>query len=116
MEPVRSEHVEQREFVQWFRQTHRDVLIFAIPNGGLRDKRVALKLKVEGVEPGVPDLFVPAWGLWIEMKAMDGKVSGAQKDMAKYLESVGYTVFFTWGKKDAIEQVTNFVEARNVGA
>ena len=31
---VPSEHLEQREFVRWFRQTYKGVRIFAIPNGG----------------------------------------------------------------------------------
>lgn len=48
-------------------------LPFAIPNGGLRDKVTAARLKAEGVKPGVPDIFVPharhgRYGLFIEMK------------------------------------------------
>ena len=45
----RSEHLEQREFVSWFRQTFPGVLIHAIPNGGKRGRAEALRLKVEGV-------------------------------------------------------------------
>lgn len=47
--------------------------IFAIPNGGDRDIRVAVKLKAEGVRRGVPDLMLLAKrhgysGLVIELK------------------------------------------------
>jgi hypothetical protein len=34
-------------------------LMFAIPNGGSRDKREAANLKAEGVKSGVPDVFLP---------------------------------------------------------
>jgi hypothetical protein len=71
----------------WFRQTYPDTLIFAIPNGGLRSKSQALKLKVEGVVPGIPDLFIPAWMTWVEMKkAKGGVLSKEQQLMIKYCQ------------------------------
>ena len=53
---VPTEHEEQREMVRWFRQTYPNVRIFAIPNGEKRSISVAARLKVEGVNAGVPDL------------------------------------------------------------
>ena len=47
---IPTEHEEQREFVCWFKQTYKGVRIFAIPNGGLRGRAAAGKLKAEGVE------------------------------------------------------------------
>jgi hypothetical protein len=36
---------------------------------------------MEGVSPGVPDLFIPDWLLWVEMKReKGGRVSPEQKD------------------------------------
>jgi hypothetical protein len=94
----RSEHVEQREFVSWFRKSYPDVRIFAIPNGGLRNKITAGKLKVEGVTAGVPDLFIPEWLVWIEMKTEGkGKVSAQQKDWKQYLEKISHQVFICYG-------------------
>ena len=58
-----SEHAEQAGFVTWFRTKYPGTLIFAIPNGGKRDIVTAKKLQMEGVTPGVPDLFIPAWSL-----------------------------------------------------
>lgn len=58
-------------------------------------------------------MHIPAWLLWIEMKALDGSISPDQKEVANYLESVGHTVIFAWGKDDAIKQTTDFIEARN---
>lgn len=58
-----SEHSHQVALMQWCAlNAHNDerlLLLFAIPNGGERNKIVASKLKAEGVRSGVPDLFLP---------------------------------------------------------
>lgn len=106
---VPSEHVEQREFVMWFRQTFEGVRIFAIPNGGKRSKAEALRLKAEGVSAGVPDLYVPAWHLWIEMKRQAGGVlSSEQKDWRDYLLGIGDGWIVAKGRDDAVRQVELF--------
>ena len=111
MDRIPTEHEEQRQVVMWFRQTHRPMRIFAIPNGGLRSKAVAAKLKVEGVSPGVPDLFIPALKLWIEMKRVKGgRLSPEQKDWINYLASVGYVCFICSGAEDAILKITDYIK------
>ena len=113
-EKIRTEHEEQREFVQWFRKSFPGTRIFAIPNGGARSKATAAKLKVEGVVRGVPDLFVPAWKLWIEMKRiMGGTVSVDQKDWIRYLESCGYQCIVAKGEKDAQNKTMEFKRNAN---
>ena len=63
-------------------------------------------LKAEGVTAGLPDLQIPAWCLWIEMKRQTGgTVSPAQKDWISYLESIGHQVIVGRGFEDAKEQV-----------
>ena len=105
-EKILTEHEEQVAFVTWFRHTYPDVRIIAIPNGGARHPKTAADLKAEGVLPGVPDLFVPEWRLWIEMKRQKGgRVSEEQKDMIKYLDGVGYASIVAHGAEDAIEQL-----------
>ena len=90
------EHQIQVNCVNYFRLRWRNSLIFAIPNGGARDIRVAQKLKAEGVLAGVPDLCVPIPkngynGLYIEMKAgKKGVVSDKQKDIMERLTENGY--------------------------
>ena len=104
-----SEHDEQVGFVQWFRARFPGVLIIAIPNGGRRDIATARRLKAEGVVAGVPDLFVPEWMLWIEMKrAKGGRVSTEQKALARRLESIGYRVIIGHGASDASRKVIEF--------
>ena len=103
---ISSEHFEQRSFVMWFKQTYPSIRIFAIPNGGARNINTARKLKCEGVSAGIPDLFIPAWHLWIEIKRVKGgRLSPEQKDWIEYLESVGYRVIVGYGALDAQEKI-----------
>ena len=102
----KTEHEEQREFVQWVRQTYPGVRIFAIPNGGQRSRTTGAKLKAEGVSAGVPDLYIPAWRCWVEMKReKGGKLSPVQKDWIAYLESIGDTVIVGHGCDDAQNKI-----------
>ena len=104
---IPTEHEEQREFVKWFRQTHKGVRIFAIPNGGARSIATAARLKAEGVSAGVPDLFIPAWMMWIEMKRQKGGVvSHEQTDWIAYLRGSGYIVLVCKGAEDAKRQIS----------
>ena len=104
-----SEDHEQMMFVQWFRRSYPGVLIFAIPNGGARHSAVAMKLKATGVVKGIPDLFVPAWSLWIEMKRQDGgRVSPEQKEVMAYLEGIGHRAIVAKGAEDAKRQVIQY--------
>jgi hypothetical protein len=99
-----TEHEEQREFVRWFRQSYPDVRIFAIPNGGARSQREGGRFKLEGVSPGVPDLFIPAWLLWIEFKRREGgRVSAEQRDWMEYLDTIGHQSFIARGAESGKE-------------
>jgi hypothetical protein len=105
------EHHHQAIFVSWFRKTFPDVRIFAIPNGGKRSKREAERLKLEGVSPGVPDLFIPQWRLWIEMKtAKGGRTSDEQESWVNYLGTVGYHAIVCHGHEVAISVVSAMVD------
>lgn len=111
---IPTESEEQIAFVQWFRRKYHGVRIFHIPNGGVRSKRTAAKLKSEGVMRGVPDLFIPAWNLWIEMKrTKGGRLSPEQRDWKDYLEVLGNTVFVAFGADHAMTLVDDFVDKNN---
>lgn len=69
--------------------------LYAVPNGGQRDARVAAGLKAEGVKAGVHDLMLPVprhgfHGLYIEMKKPGGRASLEQKDFGKFVDGQGY--------------------------
>ena len=103
---VKTEHEEQREFVQWMRQTHPGIRLYAIPNGGHRGASQGARLKAEGVTAGVPDLHIPALRMWIEMKRADGgTVSKEQRDWIAYLTGIGDLVIVAKGKEEAIKAV-----------
>ena len=103
---MESEHLEQVRLVAWFRRTYPSVRIFAVPNGGARSGVQGAKLKAEGVSPGVPDLCVPEWSLWVEMKReAGGVVSPVQKDCIAYLQTIGHTVIIGRGFEDAKRQI-----------
>ena len=107
-----SETEEQEGFVNWFRAKFPGVLIFAIPNGGHRAISTAKRLKAEGVVPGIPDLHVPAWRLWIEMKRVKGgKLSAEQDAMILHLECLGHKVVVGKGAEDASSQIVEWIKA-----
>ena len=108
-----SEHDEQAGFVQWFRARWPRVLIFAIPNGGKRSIVTAKRLRREGVTPGVPDLYIPAWGIWIEMKRQKGgRTSPDQDGMISYLENVGHRVIVGYGATDASDKLLSLLNIK----
>jgi hypothetical protein len=105
-----SEHEEQAGFVSWFRARFPGVLIFAIPNGEHRAISAAKRLKAEGVVAGVPDLHVPEWRLWIEMKrATGGRLSADQAEIIRHLQDIGYTVIVGHGAREASAKVLEFI-------
>ena len=107
-----SEHSEQVGFINWFRVKYPQVLIFAIPNGEKRAITVAKRLKAEGVVRGIPDLFIPQWTLWVEMKRISGgRLSPEQRGMIQYLEGIGQKVIVAKGAADASKQILEHCDA-----
>ena len=52
-----SEHDEQYKLFLWTRYRPELKWMFAIPNGGIRDRITAARMKQEGVKSGVWDIF-----------------------------------------------------------
>lgn len=112
-----SESEQQTECVNWFRAHYPqfEKLLFAVPNGGFRNKRTAAILKREGVLPGIPDLAfcLPKngyHGLFIEQKIKGNSPSDYQKEMIKLLSEQGYkveVVYSTDQFKEVIHQYLN---------
>ena len=109
--PIPSEHLEQVRLVSWFRRTYPTIRIFAIPNGGVRSASAGASLKAEGATAGVPDLFVPEWRLWVEMKRTEGgTVSAVQKDWIAYLQGINHKVIVGYGCEDAKAKILAWQE------
>ena len=66
-----------------------DLMYFAVPNGGKRNKVTAKILKGIGVKAGVSDLVIvlPGRVLFVELKAPKGRQSQTQKDFAEKVQS-----------------------------
>lgn len=82
--------------------------LHAIPNGGLRNKPEALKLKAEGVKPGILDICLPiprhcAHGLYIECKKPKEQLSANQKLFAQHLIDNGYMWTMVTNWRDAAD-------------
>lgn len=101
-----SEHLEQVSAVNWFEAAYPGVLIFAIPNGGERNPMVAEKMRREGVRRGIPDLMIPAWRMFVEMKSPKGRLSDYQIERIDYLISAGYQCLVCYGFEDFKSQIT----------
>ena len=94
-----TESQEQIKAVQWAKRQRKkcpDIRwLHHIPNGGKRGIQTAMKLKLEGVEAGVHDLFLPVarWkrnGLYIEVKFGNNKLSSLQEEFKAFVISQGY--------------------------
>jgi hypothetical protein len=84
------------------------VLLYAIPNGGTRNKKAAGRAKGEGVLAGMCDLCLPVpragfAGLYVEMKA-EGEYGGRrQRAIAEALRAQGYAVMECQGVKEGLD-------------
>jgi hypothetical protein len=105
----RRQHLEddlQRQICQFLAVAlPPDATYFHIPNGGLRSKRQAARLKGLGVMAGISDLCVIYRGraFFLELKSARGVMSAAQKEMARKLNYCGAAVMLC-RSVDEVEQ------------
>jgi len=111
-----GEHLLQVSCVKWFRLQYPNLasLLFAIPNGGLRNIKVATKLKAEGVLAGVPDLFLAfpkhgLHGLFIEMKYGKNTVTDSQREMMMKLSEAGYWCVVVYNFDQFTNEIQNYL-------
>lgn len=115
---------EQKVLFEWVfyaRAKHPELeLLFAVPNGGRRDRIEAHHLKEQGVKPGVPDIFLPVargpWhGLFIELKRQKGgKISDAQKKWISDLLTQGFLAEVAYGWKEAAALIEDYLDEKGV--
>lgn len=90
-------------------------LLHAIPNGGMRHKATAARMKGEGVKAGVPDICLPVprghyHGLYIELKRLrGGRVSDEQEKWLADLTAQGYRAVVCKGWLAASEEITRYM-------
>lgn len=106
--------------VQWWHLTHRQLggverLLFAIPNGGMRNRVVAAKLKAEGVRSGVPDMMLAMprgkyCGLFIEHKIKPNKPSEDQLAFIEHLFMQGYQVVVSYSYDETVNSICSYLQ------
>lgn len=115
---MRTESEDQIALIAWFDLWATPDLkgrLFAVPNGGMRNKVTAAKLKREGVRPGVPDLMLLTprkgfAGLVIEMKREKG--SSLSREQAEWLDWLGKQNFMTVickGFQPAVDTIVSYL-------
>lgn len=107
-----SEHSIQSQLIKELHYRLRPELVrYAIPNGGLRNVRVAQQMKAEGLQPGMPDLgfaIEDGRSAWLEMKAEKGALSDSQHGIRFKLESLGHRWAMARSVDEAIERLASW--------
>ncbi len=111
----------QQACVKWFSLQHNDIknLLFAIPNGiPIYDNKLRVqiynRLIAEGLQPGVPDLFLSVGnslynGLYIEIKSKTDRLRKVQADMIRELESENYKCIIVRSLDEFIKGVDEYL-------
>jgi hypothetical protein len=110
------EHYSQVRVLDWLYHNMREVylLTHATPNGGLRNKRTAVKLVAEGQKRGYPDLSIDLscggyHGMRIEMKYGSNKLTPEQQEWMTRLSKAGYYCFEARSAEEAIAAITEYI-------
>lgn len=113
-----SEHSEQCRVINWAwiyqERCAALAMLHAIPNGGLRNKSVAAKLKMEGVKSGIPDLDLPVpsgiyFGLVIEMKFGRNKATAEQIWFLERYARYGRKTAVCYSADEAIKMICEYL-------
>jgi len=113
------EHRNQVWLFQWVAANLRKYpdleCLYAIPNGGQRNKAVAAKLKAEGVKSGVSDLHLPVarggfCGLWIELKIEPNKPTKAQIQWLESMRAQGHDVDACYGWNESRQRIEDYLK------
>lgn len=116
-----SEAQEQTQLIKWAKECirlniHPELkMLYAVPNGGTRNKIEAVNLKRQGVSAGVPDLCLAVpkgryHGLYIEMKVHPNKTTSKQDEWLKNLSRYGYAVKVCYGYKEAKNAIEQYLQ------
>src|SRR5262245_42876047 len=108
--PRELERQHQVALIKWVKSVKDTYpvlkLLYAVPNGGHRNVKVAKKLKAEGVIAGVADLCLPAarrgyHGLYLEMKSEEGVTTKEQQAFLRGVFEEGYCAVIAQGVDEA---------------
>lgn len=94
--------IQVAEFFSW--ALPKSVVYYHVPNGGLRTKAAAGKLKAMGVKAGVHDFVILYDGIHheLDLKVTGGSISPAQREHAERVRMAGGRAGYA---KDTLEDV-----------
>ena len=103
-----EEDILQAKMFKWYwnnyclKSNNLKHLIFSVPNGGLRNKREASKLKATGVVAGVSDLIIlqPNKTIFVEVKTETGRQSPKQKEFENIVKNLGFEYYLVRNLED----------------
>ena len=103
----------QQVVIKWAR--YSNLPLFSIPNGAHVSGSNRMRLVAEGLEKGVPDLFLPVpskdyHGLFIEIKTPVGRTTMVQENFHKKMECLGYKVIISRGSYECIEEIEEYLK------
>ena len=89
--------------------------MYHIPNGGMRHKATAARLKAEGLKAGVPDICLPVpmgkyAGLYVELKVGKNKPTKLQQEWLDTLASYGHKAVVCYGWEDAMKVILDYIK------
>ena len=89
-------------------------LLFAIPNGGERNKIVAAKMKATGTKADVSDIFLSVsrggyHGLYVELKKIGGKPRPGQLEFIAEARAAGFAACVIEGWEAARNAITSYM-------
>jgi len=112
--PIPLEKDEQIRLCVWLKK--KNVLFYAIPNGGSRNYMEAVSLKKAGLLKGVPDICIPMasgakHSLYIELKraTKTSRVSPEQKEVIESLNQHGNLAVVCYGFEQAKKVVEDYL-------
>lgn len=113
-----SEAEEQAALFEWAKLMEGRIpalrLMYAVPNGGSRNRIEAANLKRQGLRAGVPDICLayPSGkyhALYIELKVGKNKPSDKQKEWIKNLNAVGNKAVVCYGAEEARVAIMRYI-------
>ena len=115
---IPTEDEEQQFICSWaaLMESHYPELklLYHIPNEGRRSGREGARLKRMGLRRGAADLCLPVargkWhGLYIELKALDGRATDEQKQFISDVSAQGYLGRICFGADEAVKLIERYI-------
>jgi hypothetical protein len=120
---IPTEEEEQKCLISWCRireGTYPELgLIYHIPNEGKRSAAAGAAQRAMGLLPGAADLCLPVRrgrysGLYIELKALDGRIEENQKAFLTAVAEQGFCGCVCYGAEAGMAVIQAYMDGREI--